>query len=90
LRARIKGYAFTANELETRDERRKRYEQLNKDSIRIQSTTPRFAHTVYTGELLDKDLTELDILLLCDRGNTCFGGVVERDGTRFVATVYTD
>lgn len=86
----IKGYAFTPNEHETRDERRKRYEQLDKKSIAIQNVEPRYARTAYRGELINADLTDLDILLLCDNGNTCFGGTVARNKNQFVATVYTD
>lgn len=88
----IKGWAFEKNEEEMRDERFNRYKQLNKDDIEIETVSLGYAHTDYKGKIKNKELSELDILLLCDGGNTCFGGEVNisSDKSSFSATVYTD
>ena len=86
----IEGWEFEENEEKLRDERFERYTKLDKKGIEIEECSVGYAHTDYKGKIKDKSLNELDILLLCDDGNTCFGGKVSIRGDRFEATVYTD
>ena len=87
----ISGWAFTANEEALRDERYNRFKELSKEEkIKIDSVMPSYGRTTYKGTILNESLSELDILLLCDDGNTCFGGYVTKNGNNFVAAVYTD
>lgn len=86
----IEGWAFKENEEKLRDERFERYTKLDKKGIEIEERSIGYAHTDYKGKIKDKSLNELDILLLCDGGNTCFGGEVSISGDYFKATVYTD
>ncbi|EOU1827903.1 hypothetical protein C0L77_000610 [Clostridium perfringens] len=86
----ISGWAFAKNADELRDERYNRFKELNKKDIKIESVSITYARKTYKGTLLNKNLSDLDILLLCDDGNTCFGGYVSQDKDKFVAAVYTD
>lgn len=86
----IGGWAFGENEEKLRDERFERYTKLDKKGIEIEECSPRYGHTDYKGKIKDKSLNELDVLLLCDDGNTCFGGEVNISRDCFKATVYTD
>lgn len=87
----IRGWAFTEHEESLRDERYKRFKQLNKkEDIKIDSISTIYSKKTYKGTILNKNLSELDILILCDNGNTCFGGYVNKNGNRFEAVVYTD
>lgn len=85
-------YVAGSYDAEELDRRRKRYEELCKlNVISIDRAIVGYAHKSYLGKFTDFNLTALDILIFCDRGNTCFGGVVHKseDGT-FRAEVYTD
>ncbi len=87
----IEGYAFKPNCDEIKNDRAKRYAEIKgKDRIKINNINVTYARNTYYGKIVDKTLSHLDILLLCDNGNTCFGGTVDIVGDRFVATVYTD
>ncbi|WP_415341509.1 hypothetical protein [Clostridium perfringens] len=87
----ISGWAFAKNADDLRDERYNRFKELNrKEDIKIESISTTYARKTYKGTLLNENLSELDILLLCDDGNTCFGGYVTKNGNNFVAAVYTD
>ncbi|MGU9239984.1 hypothetical protein ACV3Z1_14710 [Clostridium perfringens] len=86
----ISGWAFAKNADELRDERYNRFKELNKKDIKIESVSTTYARKTYKGTLLNKNLSDLDILLLCDDGNTCFGGYVSQVKDKFVAAVYTD
>lgn len=91
----INGWAFTDHSIGER--RRKRYEEL-KDcpkTIKILSSSVGYTSRTYVGEVYNEDLSDEDILILCDKGNTCFGGVVWRSKdsqgrVTFEAKVYTD
>ena len=91
----INGWAFTDHSIGER--RRKRYEEI-KDcpkTIKILSSYVGYASRKYVGEVYNEDLSDEDILILCDKGNTCFGGVVSRGKdsqgrVTFEAKVYTD
>jgi len=85
------GFVSEPNAIKIAQERRKRYAELSvKDVIKIDIVEVSYARTTYFGEILDKDISPLDILILCDHGNTCFGGTVSIIGNNFTASVYTD
>ena len=86
----IGGWAFRENEEKLRDERLERYAKLDKKGIEIEEHSVGYGHVDYKGKIKDKSLSELDILLLCDGGNICFGGDVRINGDSFEASVYTD
>lgn len=88
----IDGWAFKKNEKELSEERRQRYEQIKHlRNEMIRSVSPQYGRTIYKGILKPEwKLSDLDILLVCDRGNTCFGGTVERTTDSFKAEVYVD
>lgn len=90
----VAGYAFTGKWESESKKRRERYEELGQFAVtpfRIDSRSTQYGRNVYAGEVLSDGMSDLDILLWCDRGNTCFGGTVLR-GTNgnFQAIVYTD
>lgn len=87
---RIDGWAFKENETELRNKRYARFKELNRDDITIESVNSGYAQKTYRGKVNNKELSDLDILLICDSGNTCFGGTVSKGNGNFVATVYTD
>ncbi|MDS0525492.1 hypothetical protein NNC19_07360 [Clostridium sp. SHJSY1] len=86
----ISGWAFKENEEKLRDERYARYKELNREGIEIETVNTGYAQKTYKGKIIDKELSGLDILLICDSGNTCFGGVVSIENGNFTAIVYTD
>lgn len=88
----IPGWAFTPNEKEEGERRVARYKEIQhlrkKMHLRV---SPAYGMTHYTGEVPEgESLSDLDILLICDSGNTCFGGSVTRSSKGFRATVFTD
>jgi hypothetical protein len=90
----INGWAFTENEKAISCNRYSRYKELkalNQPLIKIDSRESGYAHKIYRGEVLMEGLSELDVLLLCDNGNTCFGGTCTiNSNKKFVAKIYTD
>lgn len=57
------------------------------------TTSPQYAHTTFSGELLSEEaraLTADEILLLMDCGNLCFGGRCSKLGTKFSGSYNTD
>lgn len=57
------------------------------------TTSPQYAHTTFSGELLSEEaqaLTADEILLLMDHGNLCFGGRCSKSGTKFSGSYNTD
>ena len=93
--AHIKGYAFTKDwEIEAA-RRQARYIELGGDTARakiITGSSTLYHRNSYTVAIPpEMDLTLLDVLILCDRGDTCFGGWVEDNGERhFTVNVNTD
>jgi hypothetical protein len=93
--AHINGYAHTNDwEIEAA-KRRARYMELGGDTTRAKIITGsamhyhRNSYTVTVPSTME--FTLLDILVLCDRGDTCFGGyVVDKGDRNFTVGVYTD
>ena len=57
------------------------------------TTSPQYAHTTFSGELLSEEaqaLTSDEILLLMDWGNLCFGGSCSKAGNKFWGSYNTD
>lgn len=87
----IEGWAFKPNEKELAKQCRDRYDEIKhlRESI-IKTVSPQYGKTVYTGDIGDNDLSPKDIALICDSGNTCFGGTVDMSGKSFRCTIYID
>ncbi len=88
----VPGWAFTTDESAESTRRRVRYDEIKhlRDDV-IQGRNPMHGMTRYTGCAPESlDLTDLDIALLCDDGNTCFGATVNWSGRCFRCTIFTD
>ncbi len=87
----IEGYAYTKDEKAEAERRYKRYQEIKDIPIKITDQKVSYAHRTYWGVIPDGvEISNRDIAIWCDRGNTCFGGSVSRKGQNFVCTIYTD
>jgi hypothetical protein len=90
----IDGHAFKENCDEIMAERRSRYEEIKHHvGVIDMKRTPAYGHGKFSGTLKtdeEKQLTELDIALIADRGNLCFGATCVISGDRFSGEYYTD
>lgn len=91
----IGGYAFSGNSILS-EEYRKRYEELigqgmNK-KIKIEVSRNGLGRNSYEGRILEggESLSELDIALIVDRGNLCFGGSCSKFANSFSCEILTD
>lgn len=96
LRPIYVSWAYTADEKAKAESNSKYFEQLKhlrgKEHMSF-STSPQYAHTTFSGELLSEEaqaLTSDEILLLMDHGNLCFGGSCSKSGTKFWGSYNTD
>lgn len=87
----VPGYAFTSNEKEEMKARSERYNEIQhlRDEV-IKGSSVLYGRNEYHGDIGEHKLSRKDVALLCDRGNTCFGGSVSFNGTRFKCTIWTD
>lgn len=90
----IQGYAFTPNEVAVIRQYQQRYAEISHlaESLRIKKRSD-YGRTSFEGELTTpeaKQLTELDLALIADNGNLCFGGSCKIQGDRFVGSYCTD
>jgi len=91
----IKGYAYTDEWENTAKERSDRFKELKHHVGTLNMTrTPAYNHGNFCGKLVtdeEKKLSELDLAIIADRGNLCFGGncTIDSDGT-FRGEYYTD
>ena len=88
----VKGFAFEPDWRETADERKARYRKIASHRNLIESISPEYGKTVYTmrGSKI-QEFSDLDLALICDQGNTCFGAVVYRVGDDYAkVTIYID
>jgi hypothetical protein len=71
----------------------KRYQEIKHLADRVKFVSSGYAHKMLTVRLDDetKVLSDLDLVVLCDGGNACFGGAVgARFGESVSVEVYTD
>ena len=91
----IEGYAFKSNSDAISKSRRARYKELiamEPRLVKITDKNPAYARTHFAGEFLTeegKNLSDLDLLLIADDGDTCFGGYVNRANGCFSGAYYT-
>lgn len=89
----IRGYAFQADEKETRERYSARYEEIKHFGPQLNlSVRSDYARNHFSGELNDqtRHLSELDLALIADRGNLCFGGCCTKSGNTFRGEYNTD
>lgn len=90
----IEGFAFKENESEIRENYLKRYKEISHHVSTIDMTRiPSYGRGVFSGNLKtdeEKKLTELDLCLIADRGNLCFGGYCDIKGDKFTGAYWTD
>lgn len=89
-------WAYSANEQAKAESNAEYFEQLkhlrSKEHMSF-TTSPQYAHTTFSGELLSEEaqaLTSDEILLLMDWGNLCFGGSCSKAGNKFWGSYNTD
>lgn len=89
----IPGYAFDPNSVEIQRKYSKRLSELSGiDGVELRRR-PNYGKTDFSGTLATdsaKKLSELDIALIADRGNLCFGGECTITGDTFKGSFYTD
>lgn len=57
----------------------------------IKSKKPEYNKIVFDVELPEgAEVSDHELMLYCDEGNAYFGGAVERQGSKYKVTVYTD
>jgi len=85
------GYAFKPNMKELQKEISDRYKEICDRKI-VFKKRPHYSTTYFEGTLSEdqKDLSELDILILADDGNLCFGGKCTKNGLKFSGCYHTD
>lgn len=94
MNTNIQGWAFHKDEAELKQKCMDRYGELKHlRAVVVKTTRSDYGANEYTGRVpLDLNLSPHDIALICDYGNTCFGGLVEHDPTTgaFRCRIYTD
>jgi hypothetical protein len=91
---RIRGYAFQEDEKERQKQFREQYKKIKHlgKEITIQKQ-PRYGHTVFRGSLDTPEaqkLSCLEIALIADHGNLCFGGQCTKTGNTFYGLYWVD
>ncbi len=92
---RLASYAFS-KESSLPEEYRKRYEELIEKEmhlkIKIEVSRNGVGRNSYEGRILEggESLSELDIALILDRGNLCFGGSCTKLNGYFRCEICTD
>ena len=89
------GWAFSNNEKEQSNEIHDRFLKLKPllggDIIINRNSS--YGHVDFNGKLLTeeaKSLSEMDLLILADYGNLCFGGSCSIEGDEFSGQYHTD
>ena len=85
----IKAFAYDTKEKEMMMYNEEKLKSLNPKDITIIIKQPNYGHTLYSGEINNPELSNLDIALLCD-SNLCFGARVTRGNRTFECRVHTD
>lgn len=95
--ANFGGWAFASPKVWTHEKIRERYGEIAhflKGGHIEYTKTPGYAHGSFQGKVISEDakqLTDMDLLILMDRGNLCFGGYcyLTNEGS-FHGKYYTD
>jgi len=91
---RIEGWAFSKDEAEISERYRKRFADISHLSKELSLTkNPQYGHTKFSGELTTPEaraLSELDLALIADHGNLCFGGECTKIGDKFFGSYNVD
>ena len=86
------GYAFKTNSEELSVEISRRYQEIKQLKPIIKKSS-QYSITKFSGKLeteQQKQLSELDLLILADDGNLCFGGECTKKGDCFIGSYNTD
>lgn len=69
-----------------------RYRQIEHLRERVEPAGSSYGRTSYRVVLdsASHGLSDNDLIVLCDQGNACFGGRVERGATHAIVDVFTD
>lgn len=92
---RIGGYAFSKDST-LPETYQKRYKELIDQEmhtkIQIEVLRNGIGSNSYEGRILQggEELSELDIAIILDRGNLCFGGSCAKFANNFSCEIYTD
>ena len=90
----IQGYAFKADEKETMAKYSQRMTELASVSAGVSlRKNPSYGRTMFSGTLDTPEaqaLSELDIALIADGGNLCFGGECVKSGNSFRGHYWVD
>ena len=90
----ISGYAYTPNYEKIQKRYTDRYNELREiASTMVIDRRRSYAKFYFSGKLEtpeQKALTELDLCLIADHGNLCFGGECRVCGDTFNGVIYTD
>jgi hypothetical protein len=90
----VEGFAFKANETELREQYHKRYKEIEHHVKTINmKRIPAYGRGNFSGVLNapeEKALSEMDLCLIADRGNLCFGGTCTKSGDNFSGSYFTD
>jgi lipopolysaccharide assembly outer membrane protein LptD (OstA) len=90
---RIEGYAFDKNYAETRAKYLNRLREIEKTPGVEYRKNPQYGMVKFSGRLTTpeaKALSELDLAIIADDGNLCFGGECTRVNDSFSGCYYTD
>ena len=91
---KIEGYAFKADEKETMAKYSARMAELRKVASGVTlHKNPQYGQCKFSGTLNTPEaqaLSELDIALIADGGNLCFGGECVKSGNTFRGNYWTD
>lgn len=90
MKTTIKGWAFQPNEAALKKAASERYEEIkhHRPAMEIQARS-RYGENYFSGKAV-AGLSPQDIALICDDGNTCFGGWVDVTGERFTCGIWND
>jgi len=90
----INGWAYTSKEKETSEQYKARHAEIKDLWPHLNmKKSPQYGHTKFSGELTTpeaQELSELDLALIADHGNLCFGGECTKSGNKFWGSYNVD
>lgn len=90
MKTTIKGWAFQPNEKELAKAASDRYAEISHHRAAMQlERQSRYGENRFTGKIVS-GLSPQDIALICDEGNTCYGGYVDITGDHFTCGIWND